>query len=189
MIALCFLLAFFAGPFWETAPPEQWSDQEIYTLLHHSPWARQEEGTEIYLASALPAREAERELRRRRAPKDPADESPLEDEEYREFMSQYPGEYIVLAVRVPKPSYLENERDVQAMAKKSVLKAGKKKYRMVGHFPPVPGDPYLRLVFPRVEVPENHLLVFQLYVPGVPMPFRRLIFDTRQMIYKGKLEL
>ena len=34
------LLFFLAGPFWETKPPERWTDAEIDAIRHSSPWTQ-----------------------------------------------------------------------------------------------------------------------------------------------------
>ncbi|MCD6359938.1 MAG: hypothetical protein J7M38_03675 [Armatimonadetes bacterium] len=187
---ILFMLALFAAPFWETTGPREWSDAELQQLLHNSPWARTDEKgyAQMYLASARPMREAEAELRRRNPPTGAAAEDPTADE-YAEFMRDNPGAYIVLAVQVRRPLFLEDPREIRSMENKCVLEVGKRKYKMVGHFPPTAADPYLRLVFPRVVKPSDKMFFFELYVPGVPKPFRRLVFGVKDLYYRGKLEL
>jgi hypothetical protein len=72
------------------------------------------------------------------------------------------------------------------MEKESVLRIGRRKYRMTGHFPPAPTDPYLRLVFPREVDPQDKSLRFELYLPGVPSPYRWAEFRLREMRYRGE---
>jgi len=59
------LVLFFLGqPFWESKPPDRWSDREIEAIRHDSPWA-QSVGPPpkvlVYLATAAPIEEAEQE--------------------------------------------------------------------------------------------------------------------------------
>lgn len=207
MILFALLLAFMAPPFWETTPPPDWTDEQLHQLLHISPWAQvhgdsaqaaKTRGTgagrtasqaiQMYLASAKPMAEAEAELRRR----NPLEGAALEDpvaEEYREFMHDNPGKYIVLAIRLSSPGLSAKEKEITKMENDCVLKVGKQKHELVGHFPPTPADPYLRLVFPRVVKPTEKQILFNLYLPGVWRPFRRVRFDLKQTYYKGKLEL
>jgi len=75
------------------------------------------------------------------------------------------------------------------MEEESILKVGKKKYQMTGHFPPTPADPYLRLVFPRPIGPNDKSLVFELYLPGVGNTYRTVEFRIKELGYKGTPEL
>ena len=68
------------------------------------------------------------------------------------------------------------------------MKVGRKKYKMLGHFPPIPSDPYLRLVFPRVVTESDKSVIFELYLPGNG-PYHDAEFRVREMIYQGKLEM
>src|SRR5678809_1435483 len=71
----------------------------------------------------------------------------------------------------------------------SVMLIGKnRKHKLVGHFPPTPADPILRLVFPREVKPTDKSVVFRLYLPGVDFPERELEFEVRDLMYHGKLE-
>jgi len=187
VLRLMLLLAFFAAPFWETSPPGDWSDEQLHRLLGSSPWSRSEKGARIYLASAEPLWLAERELWRRHPP-DGGEYDDGSVEEYVEFMEDNRHDYIVVAVYVPLPQYLEPEKETKRMENRSVLVVGKKKHKMVGHFPPTAADHYLRLVFPPAVKAADETFFFDLYVPGVPLPYRRLIFDVARMTYKGKPE-
>ena len=66
---------------------------------------------------------------------------------------------------------------------------GRKKYKMTGHFPPSAGDPYLRIAFPREVTAADKSVNFELYVPGVGIPFRSVEFRVKDMTVKGKLEI
>jgi hypothetical protein len=135
----------------------------------------------MYLASALPVREAEKMARRfgRRVATDPL------YEEYLAFLEEDRGRSIVLAIRYTDRTALEQSAEARRL-EESVLRAGKKKIRMSGHFPPSSSDPYLRLVFPRELEPGDRIVTFQLYLPGVPLPFRQVQFDVSKMVYRGQ---
>ncbi len=184
VLAAAFLAA---APFWETVSPEEWTDEQLHALLHESPWAKTEGEAHIYLASAWPVWQAELELRRRNA-----GTSTFEDDsvgEYFQFLEDHRDRYFVLAVHIPYPQYLAPEKDTRAMENKSVLVIGKKKYKMIGHFPPTADDRYLRMIFPRVVSPDDEEFLFDLYVPGVPLPFRRLIYYPERLTFNGELEM
>ena len=51
------------------------------------------------------------------------------------------------------------------------------------------GMPYLRLAFPRQVELNDKKLYFDLYIPGVPSPFRSAEFTLKDMVVAGKLEL
>jgi hypothetical protein len=189
--ALLLALALFGrAPFWETKPPAQWTDAEVQELLTNSIWAQpavdsRGGGVAVYLASARPMREAELELARRQPPA--ADDPGAE--EYRDFLRENQGKQIVLAVALPDRKALEDPVEVRRMEEECVLKVGRKKYQMTGHFPPGKTDPYLRLVFPRAVTVADRSLVFELYVPGLPSPYRRVEFRVQDLAYRGAVEM
>jgi hypothetical protein len=194
-ILLCALLAS-PLPFWESKPAHDWTDLEISTMLRDSPWARAalaqgiapQPGIQTYLASALPIQEAEAEVRRRRQIRNrPA--GPPETDEYLEFLKQQKGDSIVLTVNFPDPIQLSNAAEATRMEEECFLKIGRKKYKMTGHFPPTPEDPYLRLVFPRAIGPKDKIVEFDLYLPGAPGPYRIAEYVIKELIYKGKLQI
>lgn len=190
MLALFILLALGAPPFWETKPPAQWTDQQVQELLSDSPWAQSAEtpleggGVTVYLATAQPIQEAERELLRRNTKQKPEEDESAE--EYREFLRENQGKCIVLAVHLPG---WNAKADAQKMEEESVLKVGRKKYKMTGHFPPTPGDPYLRLVYPRAVSTSDKAFSFELYLPSAPSPYRTVEFRLKDLMYKGVPEL
>jgi hypothetical protein len=165
-------------------------------MLNDSPWAQgaaahgivPQAGVETYLSSALPMQEAEAESRRRRQIRNRQAE-PLETTEYREFLKQKNGESIVLTIRVPDSNSLADGKEARRMEEESVMKIGRKKYKMTGHFPPAPDDPFLRLVFPRVVGPKDKIVEFDLYLPGVTEPYRTVEYAIKDMMYHGKLEM
>jgi hypothetical protein len=195
MIFLCALLAA-PPPFWETTAPHDWTDVEISGLLNDSPWARaalaqgivNQPGIQTYLSSALPMQLAEAEVRRRRQIRNrPA--GPAETDEYLEYVKQQKGESIVLTVFFPDPAQLADAGQARRMEEECYMKVGRKKFKMTGHFPPTPDDPYLRLVFPRQLGPKDKTIEFDLYLPGAPDPYRIAEYTIRELMYKGKLEI
>ncbi len=192
-ILLCALLA---APFWESKPAHDWTEAELSEALHSSPWAQaataetilRSPGVQTYLSSALPMQEAEAEVRRRREIRD-RPTGPVETDEYREYLKAQKEKPIVLTILFPNPQALADGVESKRMEEDCVMKIGRKKYKMTGHFPPVPDDPYLRLVFPRAIGPKDKVVEFDLYLPGVPDPFRTVEYLIKDMVYKGKLEL
>jgi hypothetical protein len=199
MVALL-LAALFLAPFWEERPPAEWTDPELQLFLRSSPWAvidkarvgdegnSPDPGVRMFLAAASPMRAAEAEWRKR----NPPDASDAEDQyagEFFDFIDANPGKYIALAVEVLRPQLLENKREVAEMEKRCVLKVGTRKHKLVGHFLPSPADRYLRLIFPRDVNAQDERLEFELYLPGVPLPYREVTFELKRLLYKGIPEL
>jgi len=190
MHALVPWLLFLAQPFWEAKPPEAWSDAQIQTILHESPWAQQTAQAPlvtVYLATAAPIEHAEAELRLRlkRNPR----ALPEPDPDYVEFLSTHREENLVLAITYPTLSGLGDARESKRMEEESVMVIGKKSYQIVGHFPPTPSDPVLRLVFPRVVKSSDKSVIFRLYLGGLKFPEREVEFRVKELVYQGKLEL
>ncbi len=192
MHLLVLLWALLAAPFWESKPPRQWTDRELIEMLSNSPWARaataegivRAPGVQTYLASALPMQEAEAEaIRRGRMTLSP------ESEDFGEFLKKRRGESIVLTVAFPNPDKLADDREAKRMEEECVMKVGRKKYKMTGHFPPAPSDPYLRLVFPRAVGPADKIVEFDLYLPGASPPYRTAEYVVKEMTWQGKPEL
>lgn len=186
MVHLLPLLFFWGAPFWEARQPRQWAEPELRQLINDSPWARTE-GTRIFLASARPLREAEEQIRLRHTTRQVGEPEP-EMEEYELFLRDNPGKHIVLAALLPRPEVLMEASESRAMEEESLLRVGRRKYKMVGHFPPTRSDPHLRLIFPRVDLSKVKTFSFELYLPGVERPYRMVEFFLNEMTYRGKLE-
>lgn len=174
------------GPrFWETRPPEEWTRAEVDRLMSDSPWA-QTSDARVYLASAEPVRQAEllwRDWLRR----DAGPEVRVEpDDDYEDFLRQHPGEHIIIGIVLPNPMLTPNPREVAEMEKKSRIKLDKRKYSMLAFFPPTPGDPVLRMVFPRKVAGDEKKLTLELYLPGLRLPYRNFEFPIRSLEWKGK---
>jgi hypothetical protein len=183
-------------PFWDAKPPADWTDDEVQEMLTRSPWVQQAvaadsspRGVAVYLATARPIRaaEAEREKRAREKGEQPA-EGADEDTEYADFLREHEGNVIVLSVAVPNPSALDDVTEAKMVEELCVLRVGRNKYKMVGHFPPSASDPRLRLVFPRSVRQADKSFGFDLYVPGAQEPLRFVQFRVADLTYKGKPE-
>jgi hypothetical protein len=206
LIAISFFVAAFvatslraAAPFWLDKPPAEWTDQELISLITDSPWAQmvaapsdKAPGMQLYLATAVPVDQAERERERRyriRHPKTGEQAGDLLVEEYRTWLAENRATQIVLAIGTGQAGAFSNEQETRQMEQECVMRIGRKKYKMTGHFPPSAGDPYLRLAFPRVATAADKTVTFDLYVPGVSMGARSAEFTIKDMIVKGKLEM
>jgi hypothetical protein len=190
MHALLPLFFFLAQPFWETKPPEAWSDAQIQTIRTDSPWAQRTGESPVavvYLATAAPIEHAETELRLR-LKKNPHP-LPEPDPDYLEYLSLHREENFVLAVTYPTLAGLGNAGESKRMEEESVMLIGKQSYAIVGHFPPTPSDPLLRLIFPRAVKTSDKTVVFRLYLGGLKFPEREVEFRVKDLFYQGKLEM
>jgi hypothetical protein len=199
MLLFVLSLFFFADPFWVSKPPAEWSDPELTALMTDSPWAEAVSGpganspsVQVYLATAGPMRLAEKErdrrIQARRKPGPVPPESP-EVTEYRLWLEDNQATQIVVAVAIQNSRGFLDEREIQRMEDECVMRAGKKKIKLTGSFPPSENDRYLRLAFPRQVELSDKTLSFDLYLPGVPAPFRSAEFILKDMVVAGKLEL
>ncbi len=193
------LLFLFADPYWVSKPPPEWTDAQLTALLANSPWAQAVAGpgqnappVEVFLATAGPIQLAEKERERRvqirRRPGPALPESPAVTE-YRLWLEDNRATQIVVAIAIQNNRGFLDEREVRRMEDESVMRVGKKKIKMTGSFPPSESDPYLRLAFPRQVELSDKTLFFDLYLPGVPAPFRSAEFTLKDMVVAGKLEL
>jgi hypothetical protein len=199
MIPLAMLLML-AASFWESKAPADWTDDELLKLFTDSPWAQMVEASvqqeshgsavQVYLATAGPMQEAEKERQRRYVRKSnrPVVESPM-DTEYRLWLEDNHATQIVLAVRIPRTKDFDDAGQTKRLEEESIMRVGRKKYKMTGHFPPTQNDVYLRMAFPRQVSESDKSIEFDLFLPGVTPPFRTVEFRVKDMIVKGKLEL
>lgn len=199
MLLSLLMLFLFADPYWVSKPPAEWTDAQLRALLTNSPWAQAVEGpgansppVEVFLATAAPIRLAEKEndrrVQARRRPGPALPESPAITE-YRLWMEDNRATQIVVAVAIQNNKGFLDEREVRRMEDECVMRVGKKKIKMTGSFPPSEADPFLRLAFPRQVELSDKTLYFDLYLPGVPAPFRTAEFTLKDMVVAGKLEL
>ena len=187
LLPLCFFLA---QPFWEARPPEQWTDAEIQTIRHDSPWAQRSGSSPevtVYLATAAPIEHAEAELRLRL--KNNPHPLPEPDPDYLEYLRDHRDQNLVLAITYPTLAGMGDARESKRMEEESVMIVGKKTYQMVGHFPPTPSDPVLRLIFPRAVKPADKTVVFRLYLGGLNFPEREVEFRVKDLFWQGKLQM
>jgi hypothetical protein len=190
MRALGFLVLL-AAPFWETKEPRAWSEEELRKITEDSPWAQIAHpvrtgvapGVQVYLASATPMREAEAEFARRRKIA-----SDVLREEYEQFLREDRGRSVVLAAFLPDQQALAAGEESRRMEDESLMKVGRKEIHISGHFPPTSTDPYLRLVFPRGEAAKAKVIAFELYLPGVPSPYRQVEFAVKDLVYRGQTD-
>jgi hypothetical protein len=199
MMPFLLLLLLFADPYWVSKPPPEWTDAQLTALLTNSPWAQAVAGpgqnappVEVLLATAAPIQLAEKERERRaqarRKPGPVEAESPAITE-YRLWLEDNRATQIVVAIAIQNNKGFLDEREVRRMEDQCVMRAGKKKIKMTGSFPPSETDPYLRLAFPRQVELSDKTLYFDLYLPGVPSPYRTAEFALKDMVVAGKPEL
>lgn len=195
------LLFLAATPFWEAKAPQTWTEDELNVMLTNSPWAQMAEvGTtkdrpaQVFLVTAGPLEAAmhEREVRYKRqrpVTKDAVEASELLDEEYKVWLFDNRETQIVVAVHVGKLEAFKDTKEVTRMEQETVMKIGRKKVKITGHFPPTTNDPYLRFAFPREVQPTDKKVTFDLYVPGIAGNYVTAEFQVKDMIVKGKLEI
>lgn len=187
MRAIPVLLLFLAQPFWQSKSPDQWTDYELDTILHASPWAEMVGPSPhilVSLATAAPIEEAEYEqrLRSKRPLRQP-------DPDYTSFLVDHRQDDLVLAVSYTLPLRFGTSQERSRMEDESEMVIGRKSYKLIGHFPPTEDDPVLRLVFPREVKPSDKAVLFRLYVPGISFPEREVEFRVKDLLYHGKLEM
>jgi hypothetical protein len=187
MRSLPVLLLLLAQPFWEAKPPEKWSDIEIDAIRHASPWAQTVGPAPdllVWLATAEPVEEAEAEarLRTRHTEKEP-------DPDYAGYVTENRENSFVLAIAYPTLNGLGRADEDRRMERECQMTVGRKKFSIIGHFPPTPSDPVLRLVFPRVVKPTDKTIVFRLYLTGLNFPERELEFRVKDLLYHGRLAM
>lgn len=186
------LLFMMAARFWESKPPAEWTENEMEIILSDSPWAQTVGASptspvaRVYLATAEPMRLAEKEMRRRYVRAGRAvDEM---HEEYELFLRENQGKVIVVAVNLSGANFPADGAEIKNMEEECLLKIGRRKFKLAGHFPPSRTDPYLRLAFPRDVRPTDKDLVFELYVPGLSSPFREVRFVMKDLRFQDTFE-
>jgi hypothetical protein len=185
------LFFFLAQPFWEAKPPQKWTDAEIAQVRHTSPWAQQvgtpPQMVTVFLATAAPVEEAEAELRLR--VKRNARLLPEPDPDYVDYLREHRKDAFVLGVTYPTLSGLGQADESKLMEEETVMVLGRKEYKILGHFPPTPSDPVLRLIFPRMVKPADKTVFFKLYLAGLKFPEREVEFRVKDLMYQGRLEM
>jgi hypothetical protein len=198
-MTLLAMLLMLAASFWESKAPADWSDKELLVLFTDSPWAQMAEASvkdshgapvQVYIATAGPMQAAEKERERRyiRKGNGPPAESPM-DTEYRLWLEDNLSKQIVVAVRIARTKDFDDGAQTKRMEDDTVMRVGRKKFKMTGNFPPTQRDPYLRVAFPREVQASDKTVTFELYVPGATPPYRTVEFKVKDMIVKGQLEM
>jgi hypothetical protein len=187
MRSLPVLLLLLAQPFWEAKPPEKWSEAEINAMRSSSPWVQTvgpAPKLRVWLATAEPVEEAEAEarLRTRHTEKEP-------DPDYAAYVTENRVDAFVLAIGYPTLKDLGHADEDRRMERECQMIVGRKTYSIIGHFPPTPSDPVLRLVFPRMVKPSDKTVAFRLYLAGLAFPERELEFRLKDLRYHGKLAM
>ena len=187
MRALMAVLFFLGQPFWESKPPERWTEREIDTLRKASPWAQAVGPAPevlVWLATAEPIQEAEAEarLRTKHTEREP-------DPDYVQYVTENGEENFILAVSYPSLNGLGRAEEEKRMEEECAMVVGRRTYHIVGHFPPTPMDPVLRLVFPRRVKPSDKAVDFVLYLAGLPFPERQVEFRVKELLFHGKLSM
>jgi hypothetical protein len=138
----------------------------------------------VWLATAAPMLQAEAEarLRTRRPELEP-------DPDYAQFLSESAAQNLVLAVAYPHLRGLGDAAEEHRLEEDTEMVVGRKRFKIVGHFPPTPTDPVLRLVFPREVKATDKSVHFQLYIAGIPFPEREVDFRVRDLLFHGKLAM
>jgi hypothetical protein len=199
MPAALFLLLL-AQSFWDR-PAATWNEEELTRLFSDSPWGRTADdfanrrsgskavfqAVQVYVASSRTMQEAEEQKLVRHTKTKPGllDEIREAQSEYREYLKENEGKILVIAVPL-KPEALADAAEAKKMEQQSYLKSGSRKVRIIGHFPPTPSDPVLRLFFPREIDPAAKDFTVGLYIPGGPFPFRMVYFKPGEMLRGGK---
>lgn len=191
------LLWLAAAPFWQEKVPAEWSDIQIAQFLNDSPWAHAAKGAgkvqgapvQTYLASSKFVEQAEMEHNRRVAlRRKQSAESPLA-EEYRFWYEDNRAGQVILAVRVGTPVAFSEEGEIRRMQEESAMVSGHVKVKMSSYFPPSASDPYVRMAFPRIGIQESEkVLGFELYLPGIPTPFRTVEYVLSDLVAGGKAD-
>jgi hypothetical protein len=184
------LLFFLAQPFWETKPPERWTDGEIDAIRRDSPWAQAVAPAPVvtaYFATAAPEEMAEAELRLRMNKN--ASRMPEADPDYVDYLRENRERQFVLAITYPTLKGLGNAEESRRMEEESVMAIGRRTFKLVGHFPPTPSDPVLRLIFNREVKASDKAVTFRIYLPGLNFPEREVEFRVRDLMFQGRLEM
>jgi hypothetical protein len=186
LLALLLPLALAAAePFWQARPAAQWSDAELDSIFKASPWT-QTDGITVYFATAAPMHQAEQELLRRRG----ANPEYAHDTDYDEFLRERGASVIVVTVRATDQTGLLVREELARLEKDCRIRSGKRTLKLEALFPPAPGDPLLRLVFPRELDPKADKVRLELYIPAMDgKAWRTFEFFLREMQVAGKLEI
>ena len=187
-----------AAPFWETKAPAEWTEQRAsapvdrFTMGADAGSARKGRRTPRCKSIWPPPHPWNKPSVNATAAIGASASTSRSDplaEEYRVWFEDNRATQIVLAVGIANNPAFADGKDTSRMENECVMRVGRKKYKLTGFFPPSPGDRYLRLAFPREVQAGDKNVSFDLYLPGVALPFRSVQFTVKEMILKGKLEM
>lgn len=192
------LLLLLLGDFWSQKAPSEWTQAELNQLLTNSPWAQLVAApgvnnsvgpVQVMIATAKPIQLAETEWDRRQPASHKKEQHEEMREEYQAWLKENGGAQIIVAIAAHLGAAYSDEQEMKTMQNESVMRIGRKKYKMTGYFPPSDGDPYLRLAFPREVKATDKTVGFDLYIPGVGIGYRSAEFSVKDMMVDGKLEM
>jgi hypothetical protein len=210
MLWLAVLMLFFADPFWQAKPPIEWTDAELSQILADSPWAQmaaqpgkaqvgknagQGQLVQVYLVTAAPIAKAVAERERRIELRRPGTAKALADDPLSEERSVWLADnregHIIVAARIGDNSNaFSSGPETRRMEQDTAMDLGRLRVKLSAYFPPTRTDPHLYLAFPRQLVTDSDKIVtFELYLPGVPGPFRTVTFKVKDMLIDGKVEM
>jgi hypothetical protein len=209
MIWLALAVLLFADPFWQTKPVTQWNDVELAQFLADSPWAQMmaqqnkpqtgrstkpDQLVQVYFATAAPVVKALAERDRRIELRRPGTAKALADdpasEERALWIADRRQACVILAVRLGAYDEFTSGEETRRMEQDSAMDLGHGKAKLDSYFPPTRLDPHLYLAFPRGQASASDKNIsFELYLPGVPGPYRSATFKVKDMLVDGKLEM
>src|ERR1051326_3610144 len=201
MVWLLVALLFLVDPFWQSKPPVDWTDSELSQFFVNSPWAQMvpqsgkaqsekkaEAGqlVQVYLASSGPIMKAVAERERRVELRRPGTAQTLAGDPLSEERSVWFADnrerQVIVAVRAGNNPAFSSAQETRRMEQDCAMDLGRTRVRLSAFFPPTRTDPNLYLAFPREPITDSDKTVsFELYVPGVPGPYRTFTFKVKEM--------
>jgi hypothetical protein len=209
MLWLVVALLFLADPFWQTKPPMEWTDVELSQILADSPWAQmavqpgkaqvgknagQGQLVQVFLVTAAPIAKAVAERERRIELRRPGTAKALADDPLSEersiWLSDNREGHVIVAARVGDNNAFSSGQETRRMEQDTAMDLGRLRVKVSAYFPPTRTDPHLYLAFPRQPVTDSDKIVtFELYLPGVPGPYRTVTLKVKDMLVDGKPEM
>jgi len=209
MLWLAVALLLLVDPFWQAKPPMDWTDTELAQILTDSPWAQmaaqpgkaqvgknagQGQLIQVYVLTAAPIAKAVAERERRIELRRPGTAKALAgdplSEERSVWLADNRERQMIIAVRVGNNTAFSSAEETRQMEQDSAMDLGRLRVKLSAYFPPTASNPYLYLAFPRQPVTAaDKIVTFELYLPGVPGPYRTVTFKVKDMLVDGKVEI
>jgi len=185
----------------------EWTDIELSQMLADSPWAQmagqpgkaqvgknagQGQLVQVYLVTAAPITKAVAERDRRIELRRPGTAKALADDPLSEERSAWLADnregHIIIAARVgDNNDAFSSGQETHRMEQDTAMNLGRLRVKVSAYFPPTRTDPHLYLAFPREPVTvADKTVTFELYLPGVPGPYRTITFKVKDMLVEGK---